>query len=100
MELARKLLRVADGETRGARGELAGVADLTATLGVERRAREDHHRFVAGGNLVDRAAVLQQRDDLEFVGGLLVVTEELRRRELRGQFGRHRRGIAELAGGT
>ena len=51
-------------ELRADVAELAGVADLAAGLGIERRAVEHHLAFVAGVERLHRRAVLEQRDDL------------------------------------
>src|SRR5262245_46711074 len=59
-----KLLRVRDRETRGARGELAGVADLAAAFGIERRAFQ-HDRTLRAlfEALHALARLVEQRDD-------------------------------------
>ena len=61
MELAGELARVVDDEAHVLGIELAGVADLAAGFRIERRAVEDHDRFVASGDRIDRAAILEQR---------------------------------------
>ena len=64
-------------------GQRAGVADLAAALAVERRLVEDDEALVAGGELVDHLAALDQRGDDAF-GGLGFVAEELGRADLVG----------------
>ena len=100
VELAGELLRVAHREAGRAGLQVAGVADLAAAFGVERGAVEDHHGLVAGLDQLHRTAVLEQGQYFEAVGRKLVVAQELGRCELRGHLGRHRGGVAELAGGT
>ena len=56
----------------------AGIADLTAGFAVERRLVEDHEAVLAGLELRDLLAVLQQRQH-DALGGLGVVAEELGR---------------------
>ena len=55
------LHRVFDQHARTRIAQLAGVADLTAALGVERRVVEDNHNVVAGSRARDRRAVDEER---------------------------------------
>ncbi len=98
MELAGKFVRIAYRELRPSTGQSADIAHLSAGLGVERRAVGQHDRLVAGGDRLDRAAILQQRHDLQAGGIELVIAQELSRDQLRHQVGRQRRAAAELAG--
>src|SRR5689334_16603451 len=73
-----ELLRVPDHEARGARAQLAGIADLPAAFGVERRALENDCAFRA---LLERlhgpARGVEQRDDRR-LAAQRVVSEERR----------------------
>ncbi len=62
-DAAGDLLRVVDREMHR-RSSSPRVADLAAGLGVERRAVEHDHAVVAAAELVDRLAVLVQRQHL------------------------------------
>src|SRR5690242_21272182 len=62
-EVAALLLRVGDGEPDALAAHLAGVADLAAGLAVERRLVDDDEARVAGLELLDLAAVLDQSGD-------------------------------------
>ncbi len=58
------LLRVLHAEDAGGAAQLAAVADLAAGLGVERGVVEHHHAHLALEQLIDRGAVLVQREDV------------------------------------
>src|SRR4051812_33093006 len=61
----------------------AGVADLAAALAVERGLVEDDEALVAGFELVDELAALDQRGD-HALGDLGLVAEEFGRADLVG----------------
>src|SRR6476646_5638492 len=88
VENAAKLDRVADSETAVLADDDAGVADLSAGFGIERRAIEDQDRFVAVAQRIQRTPVAHDREQLRIVGAERVVAEELRRRECRRKLGR------------
>jgi hypothetical protein len=69
---------VLDKDARDRIAQLAGVADLAARLGIERRVVEHDDRVVAGARDLDRAAVDIERDDLCAVVGERVVAVERR----------------------
>src|SRR5689334_19841736 len=71
-----RLLRVLDPDSTIPRGDRAGVAYLTAGLGVERCAIDEHLDGFTFAHSVDGASVLAQSRDLSG-RGLLVVPGEL-----------------------
>ena len=70
--------RVLDDHARARVAQLAGVADLSARLGVERRVVEHDHGVVAGRRARRGRAVDVDRADLHAVARELVVAVELR----------------------
>ncbi|OPZ06361.1 MAG: hypothetical protein BWZ09_00430 [Alphaproteobacteria bacterium ADurb.BinA305] len=58
------LLRVFHAEDAGGGAQLAAVADLAAGLGIERGVVEHDHTHLALEQLIDRSAVLVQREDV------------------------------------
>ena len=63
-ERAAHLERIAHVETSGCSDEHAGIADLPARLGVERRAVEDHDGFLARRDGVELAAAAHDAEHL------------------------------------
>ena len=73
--VARLLLGVGDGKVHAVAAHDAGVADLTAGLGVKRRLVEDDGAALPGPQRIDLLAVLHQRDNDALVGFGLVAQE-------------------------
>ena len=97
VKTAGELDRIAYGERTLARCQHAGVADLAARFGVERRAVEDQRRFVAVVEHVDSLVAAHDRDDVQAIRSQRLVAEELRWRELLYELGRQTRLRFELA---
>ncbi len=99
MEYGRQLEGVAHRNPRAPRpGKHAGITDLAAGLGVERRPVEQNDDFVALPRRLHRLAAAQQRDHraARLVQGL--VTKEFGWRERSDQLRRQTRHPGELAG--
>jgi hypothetical protein len=77
-QIAGALLGVGDEKRTPSPVMVAGVADLAAGFGVERRLVEDDRAVLAGSELADLDAVARQRAHLA-LGGFGVVAEELGR---------------------
>src|SRR5260221_6956851 len=74
--VARLLLGVGDGKVHAVAAHDAGVADLTAGLGVKRRLVEDDGAALASPQRIDLLAVLHQRGN-DALGGFGLVTPEI-----------------------
>src|SRR6185312_16182152 len=99
-EHAAHLQGVVDRETAGRAGQRAGVADLAAGFGVERRAIQDQQSFLALAQPVDMATAAHDAKHLAAAVFQGLVAEEHGRRQLAGQLGRHLSPRLELAGGA
>src|SRR5262245_18386977 len=89
--LARLLLGVGDGKVHAVAAHEAGVADLTAGLGVKRRLVEDDGTALPGSQRIDLLAVLHARGN-EALGGFGLVAQELARAGFFAQAEPHRLG--------
>src|SRR5690348_1678759 len=93
-------MRVADDESPGREFQRAGVPDLTAGFGIERRALENDRGGFARRQRFDTAAFAQDRDDLAVVSVQHFVAKELRWLQFAGELRRHLQLAFELAGRT
>ncbi len=71
--------RILDDDAGARIAQFAGIADLTAAFGVERRVVEHDDDIVAGSRLLDRRAVDIQRDDAGLLVDQLLIAMEVRR---------------------
>src|ERR1700722_2218200 len=80
-EIAELFLRIDNARPKIGADDDASVADLPAGFAVEGRLIQDHRALLAGDQLLDFGAVLQNRQRDAF-GLLGLVAEELRRAKL------------------